>query len=186
MVWHETGNLEANVVPPCRSESHVGHVTTNFTFTGVIGSCRQPLYGRGGGGKSSQQTFLRGGSSWRSSLLYSRTSTNSHLYTMVTFLVDSPYIYACSNLSKTATFSCPQGGRLWRSSTVHHIWLKKKYPLCIPSIEKCCPLNIAINKNKTESRFRITWNKLQCSIRNRFSRHFIKTFQICKDFATLS
>ena len=176
MIWHETGNLEANVVPTCRSESHVGHVTTNFTFTGVISSCR----------KSSQQTFLRGGSSWRSSLLYSRTSTNSHLYTMVTFLVDSPYIYACSNLSKTATFSCPQGGRMWRSSTVHHIWLKKKYPLCIPSIEKCCPLNIAINKNKTESRFRITWNKLQCSIRNRFSRHFIKTFQICKDFATLS
>ena len=145
-----------------------------------------PCMGGGGGGKSSQQTFLRGGSSWRSSLLYSRTSTNSHLYTMVTFLVDNPYIYACSNLSKTATFSCPQGGRLWRSSTVHHIWLKKKYPLCIPSIEKCCPLNIAINKNKTESRFRITWNKSQCSIRNRFSRHFIKTFQICKDFATLS
>ena len=46
---HETWNLVANVVPPCRSESHVGHVTTNFTFTGVIGSCRQPLWGLGTG-----------------------------------------------------------------------------------------------------------------------------------------
>ena len=49
MIWHKTGNLVANVVPPCRSESHVGHVTINFTFTGVIGSCRQPLWWGGGG-----------------------------------------------------------------------------------------------------------------------------------------
>ena len=65
----------------------------------------------GGGGDSGQQTFLWGGSSWRSGLLYSRTSTNSHLYKMVTFLVNSPYIDSCLNLSKTATFFCPQGGR---------------------------------------------------------------------------
>ena len=66
----------------------------------------------GGGGESSQQTFLRKGSSWRSGLLYSRPSTNSHPYTIVTFLADSLYIYACLNLSKTATFFCPQGGEV--------------------------------------------------------------------------
>ena len=43
--------------------------------------------------------------------LYSRTSTISHLYTMVTFLVNSPYIDSCLHLSKTATFFCPQDGR---------------------------------------------------------------------------
>ena len=31
---------------------------------------------------------------------------------MVTFLVDSPYIDSCLNLSKTATFFCPQGGEV--------------------------------------------------------------------------
>ena len=30
---------------------------------------------------------------------------------MVTFLVDSPYIDSCLNLSKTASFFCPQEGR---------------------------------------------------------------------------
>ena len=93
-----------------------------------------------------------------------RTSTNSHLYTIGTFLVASPCIDSCLNLSKTATcMLLSSRWPLWRSSTVHHFWLKKK-PFCIPSIEKCCPLNIPINKNKTENRFRITWNKLQwCS-----------------------
>ena len=130
MIWHETGNLVANVVPPCRSESHVGHVTTNFTFSRVIGSCRQHLWGVGGGGRdSSQQTFLRGGSSWRSSLLYSRTSTNSHLYTMVTLLVNSPYIDSCLNLSKTATFFCPQGGRCGEVQLYTIFDSKKKIPL---------------------------------------------------------
>ena len=47
MIWHETGNLVAHLVLPYRSESHVGHVTTNFTFTGVISSCHQPLWGVG-------------------------------------------------------------------------------------------------------------------------------------------
>ena len=40
-----------------------------------------------------------------------RTSTNSHLYTIGTFLVASPCIDSCLNLSKTATCFCPQGGR---------------------------------------------------------------------------
>ena len=72
-----------------------------------------PVGGGGGrGGDSSQQTFLRKGSSWRSGLLYSRPSTNSHPYTIVTFLPDSLYIYPCLNLSKTATFFCPQGGEV--------------------------------------------------------------------------
>ena len=66
----------------------------------------------GGGGESSQQTFLRKGSSRRSRILYSRPSTNSHPYTIVTFLADSLYIYACLNLFKTATFFCPQGGKV--------------------------------------------------------------------------
>ena len=111
MIWHKTGNLVANVVPPCRSESHVGHVTINFTFTGVIGSCRQPLWW-GGGGESTQQTFLRGGSSWRPLPFYivepplTATSLQRPL-----FLVDSPYIDSCLNLYKTATFFCSQGGR---------------------------------------------------------------------------
>ena len=30
---------------------------------------------------------------------------------MVTFLVNSPYIDSCLNLSKMATFFCPQSGR---------------------------------------------------------------------------
>ena len=34
-----------------------------------------------------------------------------NLSTTVTFLVDSPYINSCLNLSTTATFFCPQGGR---------------------------------------------------------------------------
>ena len=71
-----------------------------------------PCGGGGRGGDSSQQTFLRKGSSWRSGLLYSRPSTNSHPYTIVTFLADSLYIYPCLNLSKTATFFCPQGGEV--------------------------------------------------------------------------
>ena len=40
-----------------------------------------------------------------------RTSTNSHLYTMVTFLVDSPCIDSCLNPSKMATFFCLHDGR---------------------------------------------------------------------------
>ena len=35
--------------------------------------------------------------------MYSRTSTNNHLSTMATFLMDSPYIDSCLNLSTTAT-----------------------------------------------------------------------------------
>ena len=60
--------------------------------------------------------------------LYSRTSTNSHLYTMVTFLVDSPYIDSCLNLSKMATFFCPQSGRCGEVQLYTIFHLKKKYP----------------------------------------------------------
>ena len=43
--------------------------------------------------------------------MYSRISTNGHLSTPAIFLANSPYIHFCFNLSTTATFFCPQGGR---------------------------------------------------------------------------
>ena len=43
--------------------------------------------------------------------MYSGISTNGHLSTTAIFLADSLYIHFCFNLSTTATFFCPQGGR---------------------------------------------------------------------------
>ena len=42
--------------------------------------------------------------------VYSQTCTNGHLSNTVIFLVYSPYIHSCFNLSTMATFFCPQGG----------------------------------------------------------------------------
>ena len=101
-----------NLVAECRSAlsigKHVGHVTTNFTFIGVISSCRQPLRGRGGGRVVNKRFY---GEAHPGGHPGGRTSTNSHLYTIGTFLVASPCIDSCLNLSKTATCFCPQGGR---------------------------------------------------------------------------
>ena len=66
---------------------------------------------------------------------YGRTFTNGHLSTTATslqrpfFLVDSPYIWACFNLSTTATFFCPQGGSCERFNCVQkgHLFRQKWY-----------------------------------------------------------
>ena len=43
--------------------------------------------------------------------VYSQTCTYGHLSNTTIFLVDSPYIHSCFNLSTMATFFGPQGGR---------------------------------------------------------------------------
>ena len=50
---------------------------------------------------------------------------------MVTFLVDSPYIDSCLNLSKMATFFCPQSGRCGEVQLYTIFHLKKKIPPCV-------------------------------------------------------
>jgi len=70
----------------CSSALSVGKPRwSNFTFTRVIGSCRQPLWGLGDG-ESSQQTFLWGGSSWRSLPKCSRNSKTGFYLTSGYFL----------------------------------------------------------------------------------------------------
>ena len=65
--------------------------------------------GEGGGGRVVNKRFY--GEAHPGGHPGGRTSTNSHLYTIGTFLVASPCIDSCLDLSKTATCFCPQGGR---------------------------------------------------------------------------
>ena len=63
-------------------------------------------------GSPSLQCLVSASSSW-----YGQTSANGHLSTTATslqrsfFLVDSPYIHSCFNLSGMLNFFCLQGGR---------------------------------------------------------------------------
>ena len=68
-----------------------------------------------------QKPYLNDSPGLSNSLYNSGTFNNGHLSTTAFFLVDSPNIHSCFNLSTMVTLFCPQGGH-WREVQLYSLW----------------------------------------------------------------